>query len=252
MQADSVPPLGGVIRDVGSAPIGTERVEADSRACMTCGTITRNTYYLVNDQRACEACAMGVPKDESTGLGRFTRAFAFGTCAAALSAGLWYAVSAWTGYELGLIALVVGLAVGIAVRVGSRERGGWLYQTMAVGLTYLAIVSTYVPMLVESFAEAPAEAAPVAEGPAEVTEAGAVPPLTPTEPTVASTEEIPTGLLYAVAIPIAIISPILMILEDFLGSLMWLMIIGIALFEAWKVNQGNGRGVVKGPFSTAS
>ena len=40
-----------------------------------------------------------------------------------------------------LIAIVVGLFVGRAVRWGSGGRGGRLYQGLAVVLTYLAIVS---------------------------------------------------------------------------------------------------------------
>jgi hypothetical protein len=33
-----------------------------------------------------------------------------------------------------------------------------------------------------------------------------------------------------------------------MGSVLWLFIIGIALYEAWKVNQGNGTRRVEGPF----
>ena len=61
---------------------------------------------------------------------------------------VYWAILAATGYEFGLIAIVVGFAVGKAVHWGSRGRGGWAYQTLAIGLTYLAIVSAYVPMIV--------------------------------------------------------------------------------------------------------
>lgn len=44
------------------------------------------------------------------------------------------------------------------------------------------------------------------------------------------------------------ISPILLMLDDFMGSVMWLLLIGIPLYEAWKVNQGNGARLVEGPF----
>ncbi|MGB3049400.1 MAG: hypothetical protein WBB42_00280 [Polyangiales bacterium] len=37
-------------------------------------------------------------------------------------------------------------------------------------------------------------------------------------------------------------------LDDFMGSVMWLLLIGIPLYEAWKVNQGNGARLVEGPF----
>ncbi len=41
-------------------------------------------------------------------------------------------IAALTGYEFGLIAVLVGLAVGIAVRKGSSGRGGWRYQVLAM------------------------------------------------------------------------------------------------------------------------
>ncbi len=52
-----------------------------------------------------------------------------------------------TGYEFGLIAILVGYAVGIAVRRGSSGRGGWPYQLLAVGLTYASIVGSYLPLV---------------------------------------------------------------------------------------------------------
>src|SRR5207248_894584 len=52
-----------------------------------------------------------------------------------------------TGYELGLIAIVVGLLVGGAVRKASHGRGGAVYQTIAIFMTYAAIVFNYTPDL---------------------------------------------------------------------------------------------------------
>ena len=42
------------------------------------------------------------------------------------------------------------LLVGKGVRMGSGGRGGPGYQALAMVLTYLAIVATYVPMIIES------------------------------------------------------------------------------------------------------
>jgi len=247
MSAESVPPLAEVRHDLEGMPVEAPELTGESLACMTCGMITPGTHYLVSGQRTCETCASQVPVDESTRLGRFSRALIFGTVAATLCAALWYAVMTITGYELGLIALIVGLVVGVAVRLGSKERGGWVYQGMAVALTYLAIVSTYVPVLVEALGEGIVEegAAPGEVDAAE--EAGGVPPPTAVADPVTPDTEPPRALLYAVAIPLAVISPVLVMFDDFAASLMWLIIIGVALFEAWKVNQGNGARVVEGP-----
>jgi len=44
----------------------------------------------------------------------------FGAVAAALGAGIYFGISALTGYEFGLVAIVVGLMVGWAVRRGAE------------------------------------------------------------------------------------------------------------------------------------
>jgi hypothetical protein len=78
----------------------------------------------------------------------FARAAAAGLGAAAAGAGIYFAVREATGYNFSLVSILVGYMVGRAVHWGARGRGGWPYQTLAVLLTYLAIVSTYVPPLV--------------------------------------------------------------------------------------------------------
>ena len=83
------------------------------------------------------------------------RSGVFGFAAAAGGALLWAGVTHVTGYELGIVAIVVGFAVGVAVKLGSGGRGGLPYQLLAVALTYLAIVSTYVPALLDAWTALP-------------------------------------------------------------------------------------------------
>jgi hypothetical protein len=61
--------------------------------------------------------------------------------------------------------------VGKAVRIGARSRGGRRLQWLALGLTYLAMVLTYVPFVLKGSAAADlgallllAVAAPILEG----------------------------------------------------------------------------------------
>ena len=124
---------------------------APGRNCKACSTPLLGAYFEVNGHMVCERCCFQLREGTPVGsrAGRVARAAGAGAAAAAGGAVLYWAILAATGYEFGLIAIVVGYAVGKAVRWGSRNRGGWAYQTLAIVLTYLAIVSGYVPIIVQ-------------------------------------------------------------------------------------------------------
>src|SRR5262249_59140123 len=71
--------------------------------------------------------------------------------AATVGAVIYYAFVRATGANWALIAIVVGFMVGGAVRKGTGNRGGRLYQLLAVFLTYSSIVAMNVPLLIEEF-----------------------------------------------------------------------------------------------------
>ena len=158
-----------------------------------------------------------------------------------LGAGIYYAILAATGYEIGLVAILVGWLVGLAVQKGSNGVGGWAYQTLAVGLTYLAIVSTYVPFIFKSATEndSKSTAAAVAPASADPASGSATDGVTvrPVAATVDSSVHqmtvgrVALGLVALVAI--AAVAPFLAGFENILG----LVIIGFALYQAWKMNR---------------
>jgi hypothetical protein len=121
-------------------------------ACVACNRPLVDTYHTINDKLLCESCRRRIESDWTGGssAARAAKAFVLGLAGAAIGAALYYAVLALTGYEIGLIAIVVGFLAGKGVRMGSGGRGGAGYQAMAVALTYLAIVSTYVPLILRS------------------------------------------------------------------------------------------------------
>jgi len=127
----------------------------DEFACSFCGKELKGFYFQVNEAESCEECRYEVEALQTggSGGGRFVRAVVGGFAAAVAGALLYYAVLSLTGYEIGLIAIAVGFMVGWAVRWGAQHRGGWVYQTLAVGFTYLAIVSTYVPFMFQTAEE---------------------------------------------------------------------------------------------------
>ena len=115
--------------------------------CVACKAPIAETYFEANGQVICEPCrdrAMAV-RELGSGVGRLAGAAVLGLGAAALGAVVWYVVREVTHLEIGLIAIVVGIAVGTAVRRGAKGRGGVAYQMLAVVLTYLSIVSANAP-----------------------------------------------------------------------------------------------------------
>jgi hypothetical protein len=216
-----------------------ERAEFDQTPgeaqCTECKRPLAGSYFDVNGQMVCEACRYGIESRHTAGSGasRFVRAFGAGAAAALGGALLYYAILALTGYEIGLIAIAVGYGVGVAVRWGANARGGWLYQALAIGLTYLAITTGYffTAAFDQSMWQADT-AATVSAAPSPTASAadatGAAPTGTPS-----TLREIPVGLRLALLFAIALISPFLGGFENIIG----LIIIAIGLYEAWKLNQ---------------
>jgi hypothetical protein len=198
-----------------------------SAPCAACGQTIWGVYYAANGKVLCERCktALDQSANQGSSAGRFLRAAGYGLGAGAVGSGIWYAVRAATGYEVGIIAVAVGFMVGAAVRKGSNGRGGWRYQALAMFLTYASIVSAYVPDIVaeirkrgEAKAVAAASAGPAGEAPK------------------------PSGLghgLMGLAVAVVFLFA-LAFAAPFLGgvqNIMGIVIIGIGVYEAWKLNK---------------
>lgn len=204
--AEVAPPV-EVLEGVASDADGG--VESGSRdmACGRCQNPIQDAYFTINGEVRCQACRDQEVAFRSGGMagGRALRALVFGTIAGAVGAAIYYGILALTGYEIGLIAILVGFLVGFAVNIGSHHRGGWFYQLMAIGLTYLAIVSTYIPFAAEGLRGADVEAG---------TEMAGV-------------------FFWVVVVLVSLVSPFLAGLENILG----LLIIGFGVYQAWSMNK---------------
>lgn len=71
----------------------------------------------------------------------------FGLTAALLAAAGYYVVYAVWHLNFVLIAVIAGVLIGLAVRRGAQGNRAQRYRFIAVALTYLCVVSTYVPAL---------------------------------------------------------------------------------------------------------
>ena len=192
--------------------------------CASCRAPIDDYYYAAGDKVLCPTCGQQVIASMTGGSGfvRFLRALVFGIGAGIGGCLVWYGVRRLSGYEVGLVAIVVGLMVGGAVRAGARGRGGALYQVLAVVLTYLAISTNYIPDIFEViWAEAQAEGF-----------------TDDAERTVAMV------LVMAFSAVASLAAPFLGGLSNIIG----LLIIGFALWEAWKINNRQ-QFALAGPYS---
>jgi len=222
-------------------------------ACIACQKTIDATYYQINERVVCPDCkeAAAAALTGGSASRRFLRALAWGGLGAFAGAAIWMTITRITGWEIGLVAIVVGLLVGWGVRKGAENRGGWIYQSLAIALTYMAIVATYVPDVHNSFMEAQHFEAVVdvppdsgaAQSPAAADEtvvAANVAP-DPGGQEVAAALALPLYVMFLFAVASAL--PFLALPENLIG----LLIIGFALYEAWKMNKRTPL-VVSGPF----
>jgi len=252
--------------DAGSLQLDrAEYAENAPERCAACGQALGGSYYELGGRICCAACQERIVAAFAgrPGAAGFLRAAGAGLAAAAVGSAIYFAVRAATGFQFGLISILVGFLVGRAVHWGCGGRGGWPYQALAVLLTYLAIVSTYVPVILEVAKRQQTAAAATASPTATVARAGsdaaqaapATAPAPGAAPAAGSRPPARAGaaqssplrrlanlgagygllLLVAAAVP-------------FMGGvgILGLIIIAIGLYEAWKLNR-RPRLTVSGP-----
>ncbi|MDQ6635955.1 MAG: hypothetical protein M3Z10_14480, partial [Gemmatimonadota bacterium] len=124
-------------------------------SCAMCSQSIQSVYYEAGGGVLCARCRGKLESSlGSAGKGgRVLRASAFGLLAAVAGSIVYYAIRAATGYEIGIVAILVGWGVGRAIFLGSGGRGGRGYQALAIGLTYMAMATTYLPSAREAMME---------------------------------------------------------------------------------------------------
>jgi hypothetical protein len=241
--------LGAMSDQRGGGPTSAGGVQFDQaeyavpgaeRACALCGSPITEQYFEAEGNVVCPACVER-HYGEKTSAAALTRAFGYGVGAALAGSLAWYVMVRLTGWQLGFVAIGVGLLVGYAVHKGGSERGGWKYQVMAIALTYASIASANVPVVLnELAAAAERDGATTAATEAAAERAASKPesplPDIPIGPSIAR-QRVEFGILLVLAASFA--APFL----D--GNLIGILIIGFALYEAWKINR---RVPIRGPF----
>ena len=234
-----------------------DHAERDGRAsgltCAVCRQPIASSYYEVNGNVTCQRCRNQVMAGWNRGSSgrRFVKALGLGFVAAALGAGIYFGVAALTGYEFGLVAIVVGVLVGGAVRKGSNGRGGWRYQLIAMFLTYTAVVVTDSSLIARELKKEWRVQADSAQAVSSASSAAQPAVLNASTDRATGASHLPRPL--AVALGLALIVALAYAAPIMIGiaSPLHLLIAGFALYEAWKLNRGVALQVT-GPYQAAA
>jgi hypothetical protein len=200
------------------------------KTCASCKELISGDYYQVQNHVICPSCAVKIQAGrQSQNPIPWVRLVIYGT-GAALAGSILYAIPLALGFQIGIVALVVGYMVGKAIRHGSYGVGGRPQQILAVVLTYFAISTSFFPAALITVAKHNIEAKHSAE----------IAPL------------LKPGVFTAAAIPalvvFAIISPFLELRSSPVGGLISLFILFIGLQRAWALTAGHEI-LVTGPYS---
>jgi len=239
-----------------SAGLQFDKAEISTIECSTCSSAINDPFFRIEQKEICKNCRDRVAElmTGGSGMNRFAKAAIYGSVAAVAGGLIYWAILHFTGYQVGLISILVGFMVGAAVKAGSDQRGGWVYQLLAVFLTYTAIVSAYVPLFAmewqrlnalrtetkaaENAQPKPATAiATPAATPAPLAEGAAI------DENVADEEPLSFGgFVVAMVMLVGFIYII-----PFYDSLIGLAIIAFGLYKAWELNK-RMQSTITGPF----
>lgn len=110
--------------------------KSDPTMCRACSGGLGRGHVRINGRAVCDPCHRRMK-------GSALFAVAAGLGAAVAAVGMYYAILAWFSVRFLLVAVLAGVMVGTAVRRGRGYQVSLPYRLYAIGLTYLAVVSTY-------------------------------------------------------------------------------------------------------------
>lgn len=210
---------------------------ANQPRCVACKSPLADTYFHVHGRQVCPACTQRIEAHQQAPPAHSLLKSALYGGGAALAGCILYAgVEFVTGWEIGIIAIVVGYMVGKAIRHASGGLGGRPQQVLAVLLTYFAISFSYVGVAIAHNVKDRAAV--------QQTSADAVNPV--------QTEEHPTADTGALVLSLAwlgLAAPFLALSNPM--NLISLFIIFIGLRQAWALT-GRSNLVITGPYPVAS
>jgi hypothetical protein len=129
-----------------------EFAQGSALNCAVCKTPITGEFYQANGQPVCPACQTGLKASLQLPMGvAVARSIGAGLAAAVVGFVVFRLVAMIVGGLWGIAAILTGWMVGYAVRWGSGGIGGPIFQGIAMVISYLAIVSSHLPWLLQSY-----------------------------------------------------------------------------------------------------
>ena len=189
---------------------------------MVCKQPAGGTYYQAQGQVVCPLCAQRIQAVQQAAPAlSMMRAALYGGAAALGGCALYALVAIVLHAEIGLIAILVGWMVGKAIRHASYGRGGRPQQILAVALTYFAITTSYIPVILYQTARNPHRVEQMQQPPANDAPAEARP-------------RMPFGAVALYLLMLAAIAPFLSLTSG-ISAWISLFILFIGLQYAWRL-----------------
>ena len=208
--------------------------------CIFCKGGIADTYYQVAGAVACPACAeqRRLFQQSPERQGTFLKATLYGVGAAVAGSAL-YALVSLTGFQFSIVAILVGVMVGKAIRHVTGARSSRRYQLLAVFLTYGAITTSYLPSIIAASAK-------------QRTKVQAADNAAPQPPPPAQRTFHPVRFVRALALLAAftLVIPFVVLFDSPASGLLNLFIIGIGLLQAWRLTRPVIAPIL-GPYSMA-
>jgi hypothetical protein len=223
------------------AEFRSETPASTAQQCAFCHRAITDTYFHVQGQVVCPECTSAIEaKQKAPPAHLLLKAFAYGLAAAVAGCAIYATFAILTGYELALIAILIGYMVGSAIRKASRGLGGRPQQILAVCLTYFAITTSYIPVGIYQHIHNPNRASQQTST-AGTDSAGAGAPSSQ-KPAMSLGAALATMLLLALAAPF-------LGLAHGTGAFISLLIIFFGMQRAWHIG-GRTDLLIMGPYRT--
>ena len=226
-----------------------QTAEFAGRKCTVCNSVIGDAYYQIQGRDACPTCAQVrlTSQNATDSGGKMLKALLWGGGAAVLGSAA-YAAVAMMGVQLAILSIGIGWLVGTAIKKGTEGHTSRKYQVIAVVLTYLAIATSYIPVVVVQLSKKHAQVA-VKNKPGAAPAIDADSQLAQPKRTTALGGSPVLALAMAAGLVLAL--PLLDAFGSMPGGLLTLLIVFFGLQQAWKQTAPDVA-LVAGPYQNST